>query len=385
MRPRRMMTSTTTCSSILTMSQLTSAMMHRFAGTVAGRGATQSGSDERYALSQGLPCHAQGPLLQDVIAALTAQVDDALIELGSQGVLDLRWDGRHAYPNGNGAIGCKHCTSPHDHSRQWPPRFCCNVVPLLLHFLHYIMGDNAKTRDGPFSLLYLVLTTDNYLVWAMKMKANMRAQGVWGVVDPKAKDKEVDNKVDHTALAIIYQAVPDSMMRQLISKETAREVWVTLQKMHEGVDRVKEVRLQNLHTEFENLQMGETQSVDEFVGKLSSLYNQIVSLGDKIEESVAVKKYLRVLLENFVPVVTTLIYSPDLEEKKIEEITGSLKAHEELLKGYQSRNEQSLEEPEWNLDISQGHGGTQKCHTVGVGGVASGVSGGDPDGVQQGV
>lgn len=85
------------------------------------------------------------------------------------------------------------------------------------------MGDKVKTRDGSFSLLYPVLTTDNYPVWALKMKANMRAQGVWGAVDPKAKDKEVDDKVDQTALAIIYQAVPDSMMRQLIGKETARE------------------------------------------------------------------------------------------------------------------------------------------------------------------
>ena len=54
----------------------------------------------------------------------------------------------------------------------------------------------------------------------------------------------------------------------------------------------------------------------------------------------AVKKYLRVLPEKFIPVVTTLMYSSDLETKKIEEITGSLKTHEELLKGYQSRNEQ---------------------------------------------
>ena len=48
--------------------------------------------------------------------------------------------------------------------------------------------------------------------------------------------------------------------------------------------------------------MGETQSVDEFAGKLTSLYNQIVSLGDKMEKSVAVKKYLRVLPEKFVHV-----------------------------------------------------------------------------------
>ena len=50
--------------------------------------------------------------------------------------------------------------------------------------------------------------------------------------------------MDKTALAIIYQAVLDLMMHQLIGKETTHEAWVTLQKMHEGVDRVKEVRLQ---------------------------------------------------------------------------------------------------------------------------------------------
>ena len=45
----------------------------------------------------------------------------------------------------------------------------------------------------------------------------------------------------------------------------------------------------------------------------------------------------------------------------------------------------SLEEPEWNLDIGQGHGETQEWHAVGAGGAAGGVSGGDPDGAQQGV
>lgn len=80
---------------------------------------------------------------------------------------------------------------------------------------------------------YPLLTADNYAVWAMKKKANMRAQRVWDAVDPKGKVKDVDDHLDQSALAVIYQAVPDTMMRQLIAKETAREAWTVLQTLHD--------------------------------------------------------------------------------------------------------------------------------------------------------
>lgn len=88
--------------------------------------------------------------------------------------------------------------------------------------------------------------------------------------------------------------------------------------------------------------MGETRSVDNFSGKLNSVVNEIHSLGDKLEESVAVKKYLRVMPEKFLPIVTTLMYSDNLPKMKIEEVMGALKAHEELLKGFQVHHEHAL-------------------------------------------
>lgn len=124
-------------------------------------------------------------------------------------------------------------------------------------------------------------------------------------------------------------------MSQLVGKEMASI-------MHEGVDRVKEVRSQALRSEYEIMLMGENQSVDEFAGKLTTIVNEIRSRGDKLEESAVVKKYLRVLPEKFLSVVTTLMYSSQLPKMKIEEVTGSLKAREGLLKGYKSRNDQAL-------------------------------------------
>ena len=81
----------------------------------------------------------------------------------------------------------------------------------------------------------------------------MRAQGGWdavadpvdqkGKIDSKGKVVDVDVKVDQTALALIYAAIPDSILNQLVGKDTAREAWIALRTMHEGVDRVKKVRL----------------------------------------------------------------------------------------------------------------------------------------------
>lgn len=63
----------------------------------------------------------------------------------------------------------------------------------------------------------------------------------------------------------------------------------TLRTMYEGVDHVKEVWLQTLRCEFENLQMDDEQTMDDFAGKLNGLVNQIRVLGDNLDESVAVK------------------------------------------------------------------------------------------------
>lgn len=73
-------------------------------------------------------------------------------------------------------------------------------------------GSLSTTNDGPNSFLYLVLTLENYPAWAMNMRVNMRAQGVWdavagptdlkGKIDPKGKVVDVDVKVNQIVLAV---------------------------------------------------------------------------------------------------------------------------------------------------------------------------------------
>lgn len=60
------------------------------------------------------------------------------------------------------------------------------------------------------------------------MKVFMRAQGVWAAVEGK---ELVNERNDQTALAAIFQAMPEAMMMALAEHETAKEAWDTLKEM----------------------------------------------------------------------------------------------------------------------------------------------------------
>nr|GEW65903.1 zinc finger, CCHC-type [Tanacetum cinerariifolium] len=96
------------------------------------------------------------------------------------------------------------------------------------------------------------------------------------------------------ATAYLYQALPEDMILQVASCNSAKEIWEALQTRHIGVDRVQKARLQTLKTEFEMLKMKEDDNIDKFTAKLNTI-------------------------EQFT----------DLEETTLDEAIGRLKAFEE--------------------------------------------------------
>src|SRR6266540_1853096 len=111
------------------------------------------------------------------------------------------------------------------------------------------------------------------------MKIFMRAQGMWVVVEGKA----VDEKVDQMALAAIVQVVPEAVVMAISEKETAKEAWDALQKMHVGEERVKKARVQTLKRELNGMYIGESEKFNEFSLKVTTIVNEIRTLGTKVE------------------------------------------------------------------------------------------------------
>ncbi|XP_020596269.1 uncharacterized protein LOC110036216 [Phalaenopsis equestris] len=169
-----------------------------------------------------------------------------------------------------------------------------------------IIGDMASTkirREENVTLSYLLLTKSNYSVWALKMRVNLQAQGVWEAVE----QDEVEECKDRMTLAAIYQALPEDVLLIVAEKDSAKLAWETLKTMHVGVERVKEAK------------------VNPHEGRRDG----IRSLGEKMEEISVVKKFLRAVPQKYMQIVTAIEQFGDLKNMTVEEVVGRLKVHKE--------------------------------------------------------
>ncbi|KAJ0837227.1 hypothetical protein HanRHA438_Chr16g0775911 [Helianthus annuus] len=127
------------------------------------------------------------------------------------------------------------------------------------------MGDNANrvppAKEHLPSLPCSMLTSTNYAVWAMKMKSIFKVYKVWEVIDPGTT---VDENKDSIATALLFQALLEELTLQIGNSDSAKEMWETVKSRNQGVDRVKEARLQTLMSEFEALKMKEPSTVADF-------------------------------------------------------------------------------------------------------------------------
>lgn len=114
---------------------------------------------------------------------------------------------------------------------------------------------------------------------------------------------------------------------------------------------MKKAKVQTLRTEFESLSMKDSEQLDDFYLKLNGLVSNIRALGESLDESYVVKKLLRVVPSKFLQIVSTMEQFGDLETMTLEEAVGSLKAHEERLKGNSKSDSNEgqlmLTEEEW--------------------------------------
>ena len=144
------------------------------------------------------------------------------------------------------------------------------------------------------------------------------------------------------ALAAIYRSIGEDTLLELGAKKTAKEAWIMLKNMNLGAERVKEVRMQTLWREFEVLKMSDSESIDEYSGKLTIIVNKLRGLGNAVDDVQIVKKLLRSTSGKFLQITSTIEKFSDLKAKSVDEIIGSLKAHEERLQGFGEKDETVL-------------------------------------------
>ena len=84
---------------------------------------------------------------------------------------------------------------------------------------------------------------------------------------------------DSRALNALFNAVTNEEFKKISSTETAKKAWTILQTTYEDTKAVKDSKLQTLITSFEEINMEENESFDEFYAKLKDIVNQPSILG----------------------------------------------------------------------------------------------------------
>lgn len=209
--------------------------------------------------------------------------------------------------------------------------------------------ETMKNKDSSVGISYPMLTKTNYTAWSLKMKVYMQAHGIWQAIEPKSDKETVDEKTDKMAMAAIYQGIPEDILLSVAEKKAAKDVWEAVKTMCLGADRVKKARIQTLKAEFEFLNMKDTELIDDFCMRLNGLVTNIRALGETVNEAYVVKKLLRAVPSKFLQITSTIEQFGNLETMTIEEAVGSLKAHEERLRGQSDTADGQLllTEEEW--------------------------------------
>ncbi|KAE8676583.1 rhodanese-like domain-containing protein 4A [Hibiscus syriacus] len=167
-------------------------------------------------------------------------------------------------------------------------------------FLHQVT-ESMKNVTGQMSLLQL--TKANYENWNIQMKDLLESQDAW----------------------------------EIAGAATSKEAWDILGKVFKGADRVKQLRLQTLRGELESMKM-ESESVSDYIMRVQAVVNQLIRNDEALTDMRVMEKILRSLTDNFENVVCAIEESKDLTMLTVDELAGSIEAHEQHKKKNNEEN-----------------------------------------------
>ena len=103
------------------------------------------------------------------------------------------------------------------------------------------------------------------------------------------------------------------------------------------------MRLQTMRGELESMKMNELENVSDYITRVHTMANQLNQNGEMLPETRVVEKILRSLTDNFENVVCAIEESKDLAKFTVDELAGSLEAHEQRKKKQEETLDQALQ------------------------------------------
>ncbi|XP_073219922.1 uncharacterized protein [Cicer arietinum] len=190
-------------------------------------------------------------------------------------------------------------------------------------------------NGGGFPLNLPILDGKNWERWSASMRSLLGAQEVFEIVQDgyeqlAANPTERQQTTFKDCKALFYiQHSMDSNNFEMISKEsTSKEAWEILIKYYTGGEKAKKMKFQMLRRQYELLQMEEDEVVADYFNRVQVVVNQMRTNGESLTEVVIIEKILITLTQRYDHIVVAIEESKDLDKMKVEDLQGSLEAHE---------------------------------------------------------
>ncbi|PNY01730.1 copia-type polyprotein, partial [Trifolium pratense] len=188
--------------------------------------------------------------------------------------------------------------------------------------------------------------------WAMLMENLLLSKEYWSLIETgvtvapanaTTDQQRIANESKLTDLKVknyLFQSIDRSILETILNRETARDIWNAMRVKYQGSTKVKRAQLQALRREFEVLEMGESESVEEYFARTMIITNKMTSCGERVEQTTVVEKILRSMTAKFNHVVCSIELSSDVTTLSIDELQSSLIVHEQRMKGQQVKQEE---------------------------------------------
>jgi gag-polypeptide of LTR copia-type len=108
---------------------------------------------------------------------------------------------------------------------------------------------------------------------------------VQGITEAQIKATKEKKMKDKSALYMLYQTVDEAGFEKIMTTTIAKEVWNTLKKAYKSVNRVKQIKLQNLKGELEMEQMKNKESVFDYISRVQMIVSQLRRNDEKLVEN----------------------------------------------------------------------------------------------------
>nr|XP_043616109.1 uncharacterized protein LOC122588027 [Erigeron canadensis] len=196
-----------------------------------------------------------------------------------------------------------------------------------------------------------VFKGDGYDYWSIRMQTILKSRDLWELVVSGVDEKETDEgrvknmkKRDAHAMALIQQAVNDSLFSRIAAAKSAKEAWEILKIEFQGDEQVKAIKLQGLRRDFENLSMKEDELVGDYFSRVMAIVSQKRSYGEEVLDQVIVEKVLRILSSKLDYVVSSIEVAYDLSELTPVKLMGSLQSQEHRMMSKSAEKSERTEE-----------------------------------------